>query len=117
MGKVLTAGQVQQYERDGFLFPLPALGREEALGYRRRLEDSERRNGGPLKGNMRHKVHLLFPWAHEIVTHPKILDAVEDVLGPDIICWRPTSSPRRRTTRPSCRSTRTRPTGACSRTT
>jgi ectoine hydroxylase-related dioxygenase (phytanoyl-CoA dioxygenase family) len=87
MGKVLTPEQVQQYERDGFLFPLPGLQRDEAQGYRRRLEAFEKRNGGPLKGNMRHKVHLLFPWAHEIVTHPKILDAVEDVLGPDIICW------------------------------
>jgi len=87
MGKVLTERQVEQYGRDGYLFPVPALERAEALEYRRRLEASEARNGGPLKGNMRHKVHLLFPWAHQIVTHPKILDAVEDVLGPDIICW------------------------------
>jgi len=87
MGKALSARAVEQYKRDGFLFPVPALSREEALGCRARLEASERRNGGPLKGNMRHKVHLLFPWAHELVTHPRILDAVEDILGPDLLCW------------------------------
>jgi non-haem Fe2+, alpha-ketoglutarate-dependent halogenase len=36
---------------------------------------------------MRHKVHLLFTWANELARHPKILDAVEDVIGPDILCW------------------------------
>lgn len=87
MGEVLTDEQVRQYERDGYLFPLPALERDEALSCRRHLESFEKQNGGPLKGNMRHKVHLLFPWANELVNHPKILDAVQDVLGPDILCW------------------------------
>ena len=87
MGKALPPQAVEQYKRDGFLFPVPALERDEALSYRRRLEAFERANGGPLKGNMRHKVHLLFPWAHELITHPRILDAVEDILGPDILCW------------------------------
>ena len=36
---------------------------------------------------MRHKVHLLFTWANELARHPTILDAVEDVIGPDILCW------------------------------
>ena len=36
---------------------------------------------------MRHKVHLLFTWAAELVCNEQILDAVEDLLGPDILCW------------------------------
>ena len=32
-------------------------------------------------------MHILYRWAHELVTHPRILDAVEDVLGPNILCW------------------------------
>jgi ectoine hydroxylase-related dioxygenase (phytanoyl-CoA dioxygenase family) len=32
-------------------------------------------------------VHLLFTWANELARHPKILDAVEDIIGPDILCW------------------------------
>ncbi len=36
---------------------------------------------------MRHKAHLLFTWANALARHPAILDAVEDVIGPDILCW------------------------------
>jgi chlorinating enzyme len=30
---------------------------------------------------------VLFAWIDEMIRHPKILDAVEDVLGPNILCW------------------------------
>jgi ectoine hydroxylase-related dioxygenase (phytanoyl-CoA dioxygenase family) len=40
-----------------------------------------------LQGNLRHKVHLLFTWADALVHHPAVLDAVEDAIGPDILCW------------------------------
>ncbi len=36
---------------------------------------------------MRYKTHLLFRWAADLVRHPRLLDAIEDVLGPDILCW------------------------------
>src|SRR5262245_8027366 len=32
-------------------------------------------------------MHLHFRWAYELVTHPRILDAVEDILGPDVLIW------------------------------
>ncbi len=44
------------------------------------------------------KPYLLFPWAAEIVRHPAILDAVEDLVGPDILVihttlwWKPAGS-------------------------
>jgi non-heme Fe2+,alpha-ketoglutarate-dependent halogenase len=63
------------------------FGADEAAGYRRRLEACEAKSGAPLQGNWRHKTHLLFTWADELVHHPVILDAVEDVIGPDILCW------------------------------
>jgi len=87
MPKLLTSAAVEQYHRDGFYFPIRVLSTEEAAGYRRRLEEHETRTGAPLQGNWRHKCHLLFTWADELVHHPKILDAVEDVIGPDILCW------------------------------
>jgi len=87
MGKRLSAEAVAQYRRDGFHFPLRAISTEQARSYRDRLEAHERATGGPLAGAMRHKVHLLFTWANELVRHPAILDAVEDVIGPDILCW------------------------------
>jgi len=30
---------------------------------------------------------LLFTWVDELVHHPRIVDAAEDVLGPDLFCW------------------------------
>lgn len=87
MGKVLSPQAVEQYRNEGYYFPIDVMSPAEAAGYRRRLEAYEKASGGPLKSNYRHKVHLLFPWAYELVTHPKILDAVEDIMGPNLICW------------------------------
>jgi non-heme Fe2+,alpha-ketoglutarate-dependent halogenase len=87
MPKLLTDAEVARYRRDGYHFPVPVLSAAEARSYRDRLEAQERALGGPLSGSMRHKVHLLFTWANELARHPTILDAVEDVIGPDILCW------------------------------
>src|SRR5476649_1935956 len=87
MPKLQSGDAVAQFQRDGFYFPVPVLSREEAAGYRSCLERHEAETGKPLQGNWRHKTHLLFTWADQLVHHPKILDAVEDVIGPDILCW------------------------------
>lgn len=87
MTRRLTAGEIARYRNDGFHFPVRVMSSEEAGAYRRRLEDHERATGGPIAGNMRHKVHLLFTWANDLARHPAILDAVEDLIGPDILCW------------------------------
>ena len=87
MGKRLSAAAVEQYERDGYYFPVRVLSDEEARQQRERLERVERDLGGPLRGVYRIKPHLLFTWLAELVRHPVLLDAVEDVLGPDLLCW------------------------------
>ena len=87
MVKALSDAQVARYRRDGFHFPVRVLAADEARAYRTRLEDQERALGGPLQGNMRHKVHLYLTWLNDLIRSPRILDAVEDVLGPDLFCW------------------------------
>lgn len=87
MAKHLSSAEAAAYRRDGFVFPLRAFGPETARAYRRRLEGFERSVGGPIRSDMRHKVHLLFTWAAEVIRHPRILDAVEDVIGPNVLCW------------------------------
>ena len=87
MPKLLSPQAVEQFERDGFYFPVRVMSAEEAQGYRSALEAYEGRTGGPIQSNMRHKVHLLFTWANELARHPRILDAVEDIIGPNILCW------------------------------
>src|SRR5271167_2545936 len=63
------------------------MSETEAAELRRRLEAFERRTGGPLKGDLRQKSHLLFAWLAELVRRSSILDAVEDLHGPDLLCW------------------------------
>jgi non-heme Fe2+,alpha-ketoglutarate-dependent halogenase len=87
MPKLLTEAQIAQYEAEGYLAPIRVMEEGEALALRHKLEAVEAEMGGPLRGDLRHKTHLLFPFLAELVRHPSILDAIEDVLGPDILCW------------------------------
>ena len=87
MSKSLTAAAIQQYQDAGYYFPIRVLATAEAARYRERLESVERELGGPLRGIYRIKPHLLLTWLADLVRHPAILDAVEDVIGPDILCW------------------------------
>src|SRR2546428_1272418 len=87
MAKQLSASALAQYHRDGFYVPIRVLSREEAAGCRRRLETYEAERGGAIGGELRHKTHLLFTWLDRLVRHPRILDAVEDVLGPNLLVW------------------------------
>lgn len=85
--KTLTAEAVAQFGRDGFYSPIRAIAAAEAIAIRAKLEAHEKRAGGPLKGSLRHKSHLLFPWLWDLVHHPGIVDAVEDLLGPNLLVW------------------------------
>lgn len=87
MPKSLSRDQIARYRADGYLAPLRVMSAAEAGALRARLEAVEARLGGPLRGDLRHKSHLLFPFLADLVRHPAILDAVEDLIGPDILCW------------------------------
>jgi non-heme Fe2+,alpha-ketoglutarate-dependent halogenase len=87
VGKLLSDAQLEVYRRDGFLCPIGALTPAEAARYRDRLEAAEAAAGGSLPGPYRHKPHLVYTWAQELICEPRILDAVEDVIGPDILAW------------------------------
>ena len=43
--------------------------------------------GGPLPKELRHKPHLYSRTIDAIIRKPEILDPVESLLGPDILCW------------------------------
>ena len=83
----LTPQQVARFQRDGCIFPFRVLSSEQAAHYRHCLEEHEAIAGQPLQSNLRHKTHLLFRWADELVHNDAILDAVSDLIGPDLLCW------------------------------
>src|SRR5262249_12375838 len=87
MAGALSDRQLEQYDRDGYLFPLPAFSPSEIIGLRNKLSELERREGGKVSARTNRKPHLLLPWLDEMVRHRNILDAVEDIIGPNILCW------------------------------
>lgn len=87
MPKCLTAAAIEQFRRDGYYAPVHAATVDEAVGMRHQLEAFEAGRGGPLKGTDRFKSHLLFKWLADLIRAPHILDAVEDLIGPNLLCW------------------------------
>ena len=84
--KSLSDTALRQYQEEGYFSPVRVLSTAEAADLRHRLESYEA-GAGVLRGKLRQKSHLLFTWLNDLIRHPKILDAVEDVIGPDILCW------------------------------
>ena len=90
MPKVLTQQQVENYGRDGFVSPVRVLSLAAAAECRRELEAMEGSMGGALRGPVRTKFYLRYPWAFQMATNPAILDVVEDLIGPDILLYQNT---------------------------
>jgi len=88
----LSAAQCDQYWDDGFLFPLQVLSTDTAAAYRRQLEAIEAQSQSfqkprVLNEYLRAHAELVMPMAAELATNSHVLDAVEDVLGPDLFIW------------------------------
>jgi non-heme Fe2+,alpha-ketoglutarate-dependent halogenase len=82
----IPADAVRQFNDQGYYAPIRALTSDEAANLRNRLEVFEATNSGRTNG-LRNKPHLLLTWLDELVRHPGVLDAVEQVIGPDILVW------------------------------
>jgi non-heme Fe2+,alpha-ketoglutarate-dependent halogenase len=90
---MLTAAETELYQRQGYLPGRKLLTDAEAARYR---ADCERccgplvTDGARRQSSNRVKPYLLFPWAAELVRHPRILDCVEALIGPDIMVFHTT---------------------------
>ena len=90
MTLLLSPGQVEAYERDGFVFPVDVLTSHEVKEFRGELQAWEQARGSLIDFPEKSKSYLLFNWADQLVHHPKILDAVQDLIGPDILVYHST---------------------------
>jgi non-haem Fe2+, alpha-ketoglutarate-dependent halogenase len=86
MPKLLTPTQISGFERDGFVSPIRAMSDSRAGWYRERLEAFEAAYPGD-RLKLDQKAHMICPWVDEMIREPAILDAVEDLVGRDILCW------------------------------
>jgi non-heme Fe2+,alpha-ketoglutarate-dependent halogenase len=80
MTATLSVPLLDRYEHDGIVFPIRVLSEAEVARFRGELEkvagESPRRMD---------QLHLSYPWAYELASHPAVLDAVESVIGPEIL--------------------------------
>ena len=79
----LSSAQVETFRQQGIVHPLRALPAPEAAA----LHDRYQAHADFIKGRNNQKPHLLFTWLDALVRDPRILDAVESLLGPDLLCW------------------------------
>lgn len=83
MASVLTHKQLTNYDELGFVDSIPILSEGEVLHFRAEVEETCQALGGRvtrLDGS-----HLFFRWAWDLSTHPRVLDCMEQLLGPNIL--------------------------------
>lgn len=80
----LSKEQLDTYHDEGIVFPVEVFSADEILYFRAALEkllaEFKDRTLKRLDG-----LHLFFPWAYRLVTHEKLLNIVEQVLGQEIL--------------------------------
>ncbi|MGB1752673.1 MAG: phytanoyl-CoA dioxygenase family protein, partial [Paracoccaceae bacterium] len=87
MGKKLTQAQIDAFHRDGFVSPIDVFSEAEALRLRVELEAAEAKWPEAFQGAARNNAHLNLMCLDGIVHNPVLLDAIEDLIGPDILSY------------------------------
>ncbi|MEH6631897.1 MAG: phytanoyl-CoA dioxygenase family protein [Halopseudomonas aestusnigri] len=92
MTKSLTIDQVNQYQNNGYLMPLDLFTAEEAQQVRDSIENLELTHDQDIEGNalnqyFRINGQVVIPLLAEIAKTPALLDAVEDLLGSNLMVW------------------------------
>jgi hypothetical protein len=90
----LNPEQQSFYAEKGYFFPHRVFGSEEADGFQTRFLEYMDQNAHRLRGLLQRDrriylsdMHLFLGWVYRIVSHSFVLDAVESVLGPNILVW------------------------------
>ena len=85
MGKRLTQLQVDSFREHGFLPGIDVFGEDECDAFRSRVEAFERARPEAVGWAFDIKTNLLFDWVYELSRAPRLLDAIDDLIGPDIL--------------------------------
>lgn len=84
MSPIDHAAIADEFYCHGFVSPINIINKEEAAHHRSKLESIEDEHG-PM--HYKPKIHTLLASPLELATHPKVLDVVEAILGPDILLY------------------------------
>ena len=81
----LTSNQLKQYEDEGFVSPIDIFSKEKAKEIRNEIELIEKEMPKELEKSGRYNAHLISPLLDEVTHNSKILDAVESLIGKNIL--------------------------------
>ena len=81
----LNEKQLKDYEDHGFVAPINVLTLEEATKIKEEIEYIEKKWPDELIGLGRNNVHYISPIFDQVCHNSKILDAVESIIGKDIL--------------------------------
>ena len=81
----LSPNQLKQYEDEGFVSPINIFSKEKAKQIRNEIELIEKEIPDELDKSGRYNAHLISPLLDEVTHNPKILDAVQSLIGEDIL--------------------------------
>ena len=87
MSKVLTKEQIEQYHDQGFISPIRVISEQEALSIKNELEQVEAEFPDEINAENRNNLHLSFAFLDKLAHNKIIVDAIEDLIGPNISLW------------------------------
>jgi len=87
MSKVLTKSQIEQYHDEGFISPVRVISEQEAHLIKQELEMVEAEFPEEINAESRNNLHLSFAFLDALAHNEIIVDAMEDLIGPNISLW------------------------------
>ena len=87
MSNILTKEQKNNYNANGFMHPVSVISSIKANFYAKKLLLFQSNHPEYLQGIKARKLHLILTWMADLISEKLILDAVEDLIGPNILCW------------------------------
>jgi non-haem Fe2+, alpha-ketoglutarate-dependent halogenase len=87
MAGSLTQAQVEHFRREGYAFPFDAIPAAEAASYVAKLDSYDAILGEEAQKQLKIKAHVAAPWIVGLARNKNILDAVESLIGPDILLF------------------------------
>ena len=81
----LSSNQLKQYEDEGFVSPINIFSKDKAKEIRNEIEIIENDMPEELDNSGRYNAHLISPLLDEVTHDTKILDAVQSLIGENIL--------------------------------
>jgi non-heme Fe2+,alpha-ketoglutarate-dependent halogenase len=81
----LTSDQIQEYNDNGYVSPIDVLTKDETINIKKEIEFIEKKFPQEIEKSGRYNAHLISPLLDQVVHNSKILDAVQSIIGKNIL--------------------------------